>query len=395
VLSPNGDGAADELTVHASLSESAAWRIRIRNGDGATVHEATGNGNSPAIAWDGLVDGAPAADGAYSYTIDATDAWANKATAATGTVRVDTIAPSLSNVAPAADTETAFSPNGDGVRDSMSLSGATSEAGSIAVRVRDAADTTVRSFTVSAAAGNVAVTWNGKNTAGAVVPDGTYDVRLTPRDAAGNSGTGVTRTVTVNNLLGWVTTSKKLFYPQDLDGVSKGTRLSFTLTRPATVTWTIRNAAGAVVATLRDDDALAAGVWSRMFYGRRPDGTMLPTGRYTSHVTATDGTVTGTQAVAFEMNAFKITPSATTATRGRSITIRAISAEGLSTRPRLYITQPGKATWSVSMTKTATLSYKATVTLKTGGSAGKVTFKVLATDAGGHKQRTSLSLTLK
>ena len=47
------------------------------------------------------------------------------------------------------------------------------------------------------------------------------------------------------------------------------------------------------------------------------------------------------------------------------------------------------------MTRTATLSYKATVTIKTGGSAGKVTFKVLATDAGGHKQRTSLSLTLK
>ena len=122
---------------------------------------------------------------------------------------------------------------------------------------------------------------------------------------------------------------------------------------------------------------------------------MLPPGRYTSHVTATDGTVTATQAVGFEMNAFRVTASATTATRGRSITIRAISAENLSVRPRLYITQPGKATWSVPMAKTANLSYKATVTLKTGGSAGKVTFRVSATDSGGHKQHTSISLTLR
>jgi flagellar hook assembly protein FlgD len=395
VVSPNGDGAADQLTLRASLSESAAWRIQIRNGDGDTLDEATGSGNSPAIAWDGLVDGAPAADGAYSYAIDATDAWVNKATTATGTIRVDTTAPSLSNVTPAADAETTFSPNGDGVRDSAGLNGATSEAGSIAVRVRDTADTTVRSFTVSAAAGNVAVTWDGKNTAGAVVPDGTYDVRLTPRDAAGNSGTGVTRTVTVNNLLGWVTTSKKLFYPQDLDSVARATRLSFTLTRSATVTWTIRNPAGTVVATLVDNGALPAGLSTRVFDGRRPDGTMLPAGRYASHVAATDGTVSSSQVVAFEMNAFKLTPSTTSPARGRSIAITALSAEALSTTPRLYITQPGKATWSVAMRKTATLTYKATVTLKTGGSAGKVTFKVIAKDAGGRSQRTALTLALR
>jgi len=112
-------------------------------------------------------------------------------------------------------------------------------------------------------------------------------------------------------------------------------------------------------------------------------------------VTATDGTVTTSQAVAFEMNAFSLRPSTTTPTRGRSISITAISAESLSTTPRLYITQPGKATWSVAMKKTATLTYKATVTLKTGGAAGKVTFRVLAKDTAGHSQRTYLSLTLR
>ena len=395
VVSPNGDSQADTITIDATLSETAAWRIRIQNAEGTTLNESSGNGSTATTTWDGLVDGVAVSDGAYDYVINATDGWSNVAAGTTGGVRVDTAAPSLTDVSPASETVPTFSPNRDGIRDTVTLNGVTSESGTINVRVRNAADTTVRTFTIAASAGNVAVTWDGKASNGTVVPDGRYDVRLTPVDVARNAGSGVTRSVSVVALVGYVTTSKTLFFPQDLDGVAKGSRLSFTLARPATVTWTIRNAAGTVVATLRDDDALAAGIWSRMFYGRRPDGTMLPTGRYTSHVTATDGTVTGVQAVVFEMNAFKITPSTTTATRGRSITIRAISAEGLSTTPRLYITQPGKATWSVSMTKTATLSYKATVTLKTGGSAGKVTFKVLATDTGGHKQRTYLSLTLK
>ena len=393
-LSPNGDGAADTITIAATLSETAAWRIRIRDGEGTTLHDASGNGSTATTTWDGLLDGVAVADGTYRYVIEATDGWSNVAAATTGALGVDTAAPSLTDVTPASDTVPTFSPNRDGVRDTLTLNGVTSETGTIRVRIRNAADTTVRTMTATTSAGTVAITWDGKGTDGAVVPDGTYDVRLTPVDAAGNAGSGVTRSVSVVAIVGTVTTSKSLFYPQDLDSVASGTRLSFTLTRPATVTWTIRDAAGAVVATLRDDEALAAGIWSRVFYGRRLDGTMLPTGRYTSHVTATDGIVTGVQAVAFEMNAFKITPSTTTATRGRSITIRAVSAEGLSTRPRLYITQPGKATWSVSMTKTATLSYQATVTLKTGGAAGKVTFTVVAYDTAGHKQRTSRSLTL-
>jgi hypothetical protein len=161
------------------------------------------------------------------------------------------------------------------------------------------------------------------------------------------------------------------------------------------VTWTIRNSAGTVVATLVDNGALAGGVTTRMFYGKRPDGTMLPAGKYTSYLAATDGTFSSSQAVAFEMNAFNLRPSTSTPARGRAISITATSAEALSTTPRLYITQPGKATWSVAMRKTATLTYKATVTLKTGGSAGKVTFKVAAKDSGGRSQKTSLGLALR
>ncbi len=396
LVSPNDDDRSDTVELSASLSESATWRFRVLDADDATIHESTGHGSSPTLTWDGRDSGgSPVADGTYAYRIDAVDAWTNSGSR-TGSIRVDTAAPSLEIATPAVDSETWFSPNGDGVRETVALSASTTEGGSVLVYVRNEAGIGVRSFSVSAAsAGSVAVTWDGKDNDGHVVPDGRYDVRLTPRDVAGNTGSGVTRAFGVAALLGSVGTSKTLFYPHDNDNLAVGSRLSFTLRRPATVTWTIRNAAGDVVETLAADEPMAVGAVGRTFYGKRSDGSLLPTGRYTSHVTATDGTVTWSQAVAFEMAAFSVRPSATAATRGRSITVTTVSAESLDTTPRLYVTQPGKATWSVAMTRTTGLTYRATVTMKTGGSAGTVTFKVAALDANGVAQRSSVAIPLR
>ncbi len=396
LVSPNDDDRSETVELSASLSESASWRFRVLAGEGATVHESTGEGTHPTLTWNGRdADGSPVPDGTYTYRIDAVDPWTNRGSR-TGSIRVDTAAPTLEIATPAADTETWLSPNGDGVRETVALSASTTEGGSVLVYVRNEAGIGVRSFSVSAAsAGSVAVTWDGRDNDGHVVPDGLYGVRLTPRDIAGNTGSGVTRAFGVAALLGSVGTSKTLFYPHDNDNLAVGSRLSFTLQRPAAVTWTIRNATGDVVETLAGDAAMAAGAVGRTFYGKRADGSLLPTGRYTSHVTATDGSVTWSQAVAFEMAAFSIRPSATAATRGRSITVTAVSAESLDTTPRLYVTQPGKATWSVAMTRTTGLTYRATVTMKTGGSAGTVTFKVAALDANGVAQRSSVAIPLR
>jgi flagellar hook assembly protein FlgD len=393
VLSPNGDGVADTTTISAALSESATWRIRFRDADGATLYEATGDGADPKATWDGVVDGTPVPDGVYSYRIDTTDGWSN-ASYKTGTVRVDLTGPTLSGVTPAADTDTWIAPNGDSVRESVAFAGSMSEAGSMAAYVRDAGGTLVRSFSVPAGTA-AALTWDGKANDGSVVPDGTYDVRLIPRDAVGNAGTSVTRSLTVAAFLGSVTSSKAVFYPQDRDPLSTGTRLSFALQHRATVTWTIRNAAGTVVATLLDGVDTTAGTTALSWYALNDAGAMLPTGRYTSVVSATDGALTALQTVGFEMNAFGIRPSASTATRGRSISISVTSAEALSTAPRVHVSEPGLATWAVTLTRTSAGTYTATLTMRTGGAAGTAKLTVKAADSGGRWQSTTLSLPLR
>jgi flagellar hook assembly protein FlgD len=393
VLSPNGDSVADAATIRASLSESATWRIRFRDADGGTLYEATGDGVQPVATWDGLVDGAPVVDGTYSYRIDAADGWSN-ASYKTGTVRVDLTGPTLTGVTPAADADTWIAPNGDGVRESVAFAGTMSEGGSIAAYVRDAGGRLVRSFSVPTGTG-AALTWDGKGNDGSIVPDGTYEVRLIPRDAVGNAGASVTRLVTVAAFLASVTSSKVVFYPQDRDTLSTGTRLSFALQRPATVMWTIRNAAGTVVATLLDGVDTAPGTTALSWYAVDETGAMLPTGRYTSVVSASDGTLTAVQTVGFEMNAFGIRPSAPTATRGRSISISVTSAEALSTAPRVHVSQPGVATWAVTLTRTSAGTYTATLTMRTGGSAGSAKLTVKGADSAGRWQSTTLSLPLR
>ena len=393
-FSPNGDGRSEDQTVAGVFSESVAWTVRFSDLNGNVLDSATGSGREFSVSWDGLVDGVAVPDGVYTWTVSGTDGWQNGTATGSGKVVVDTVAPSVTALLPDASTTTVFSPNADGVRDTAATQATVSEAGSLIVRIADASDVTVRSFTVATVSGANIVSWDGRNTAGAIVPDGNYTIHLSPRDAVGNTGSEATRPLTVVNLLGFVAASAPLFFPQDLDRFAPTTGLSFRLTRPATVTWTIRDAANQVVATHLQDAALGAGSQSWVFNGRRDNGSMLTPGIYTSTVSASSGAVTISQARPFEMNAFSIRPSIGGLRRGSRLTVAVTSAERLSTATRLYVYEPGLAVWSVPMTKVDSLRSKATITLKRGGAAGLVRFKVVARDYDGRVQYTNRSFPL-
>jgi hypothetical protein len=277
----------------------------------------------------------------------------------------------------------------------VALSATTSEAGSLLASVRDAFGSTIRSWSVNAGLAATVVAWDGRDGGGSIVADGRYVINVAPRDAGGNTGPSQDRSVIVATGLRSVASSTPVFFPQDLDGLAPTTDLSFSLTRPMTVSWTLRDAAAKVIDTHMAATALAAGTYSWTFDGRRSDGTMLPPGRYLSYVTASDGSVVVAQSVAFEADAFLVKPSDATPGRGQTVTVTVTSAEALAANPRITVAQPGFAAWSVATTRLSATSYRATIRLKSGGASGTVAFKASGKDIGGHTQATRRTFPLR
>jgi hypothetical protein len=388
-FSPNGDGLADQAILTGQFSESVDWTLTVANASGEVQLQQAGTGSALQVIWNPLASGQSVPDGIYTVTVSAVDAWQNRRPDTRGTISVDTNASQLVALSPAPTTISSFSPNGDGYRDTVALTATTSEPGSVAVGVRDAVGTILRTWTVASSGVPTIVTWDGRVAGGSLAPDGRYVLTIAPVDAGGNVGTGQERSVSLVTALSRVASSASVFYPQDLDRLAPTTTLSFSLARPMTVTWTLRNAATKVLDTHLAAVALPAGPQTWVFDGRRSDGTMLPPGHYLSYVVAADGTLVVAQSVAFEADAFLIKPSDATPGRGQTITVTVTSAEPLSASPRLSVFEPGVAAWSASLIRVSGSTYRATIKLRTGGGSGTVSFKVSGRDVTGAAQRTT------
>lgn len=387
-ISPNGDGLADQALVTGTFTEYVTWNATIQDPTGYPVYQASGAGWDFQLAWNPLATGQSTPDGTYTLTIGALDGWQNNPLAATRNIVVDSTPAQLLALTPGRATTSWLSPNGDGNRETVTFKATASEPGTFAISVRDGYGTTHKSWTVTAGAGATAVAWDGRDGSGAPVADGAYVLSIAARDAAGNTGPGEDRAVNVVTALGSVTTSAPVFFPQDLDQFAPTTELAFSLSRSMVVTWTLRDAAAKVIDTHLAGVALDAGTHTWTFDGRRSDGTMLPPGRYLSHVVATDGTLVAAQSVAVEADAFLVKPSDATPARGQSITVTVTSAEPLGANPRVTISQPGLAAWSVATVRLSGTTWRATVKLK-AGSTGLVTFKATGKDIAGSAQSTA------
>jgi flagellar hook assembly protein FlgD len=388
-FSPNGDGQLDMTTISARFSETAAWSLSISD-DTGSVFDKTGQGQTLDVTWKGLVAGEPVADGTYRIRVTAVDAWGNGPAEASQDVVVDTRPPTLSELSPAASTTQWFSPNGDGVRDRVTFRATNDEAGDIMVKVRDTSGGLVAKWSVANGADPVDLAWDGRTDAGTTSPDGVYTITASPQDGAGNTGPAVARTVQLIAALRSVVTSRRIFFPQDLDGLARTTDLSFVLQRPMTVDWAVLDSNGVPVATHLDAVHLAAGSQSWTFDGRDDAGTMLPRGVYTARAIATDGSLTATQAATFVLDAFDLHASDTSPARGQVVSLTIGSAEVLAKAPRLIVDQPGLSRWKALTTKVGKHTYTVTIRLRTGGGAGPMSLKVKGTDKYGRRQSTTV-----
>lgn len=185
VFSPNGDGYADSCRLRFSTTEACAARAFVVDADGEVLRAIVGwrNAAGPrAIVWDGriLSSGAlvAAPEGRALLRLELRDAARNRWSQVTAVV-VDRTLRSLT-CAPAT-----LSPNGDGMKDTTSIGFTLTRRAAVAIEVRRD-ETLVRTFaSVTYAAGERSVVWDGLLRDGTRATSGTYSVRATAASALG------------------------------------------------------------------------------------------------------------------------------------------------------------------------------------------------------------------
>ncbi|MDR1176556.1 MAG: gliding motility-associated C-terminal domain-containing protein [Treponema sp.] len=201
-FSPDNDGNQDEMIFTQQGSAEGIWTAEIRRReagpDERPVKTYRLQGSPPARAgWDGRGDGgAPAADGEYVYELVSTDAAGN-------TGRSNQVGFSLSTadtpVMLSTDTRS-FSPNGDRVRDTINIIPVIQVSEGISswkIDVYDESSRAIRTFEGRGGAPGPQ-TWNGRDSAGNLVGDGTYTAKIELRYVQGNQPSAVSAPFTAD-----------------------------------------------------------------------------------------------------------------------------------------------------------------------------------------------------
>jgi flagellar hook assembly protein FlgD len=207
----------------------------------------------------------------------------------------------------------AFSPNADGYQDKTTITYTTNQSLFNTVAVYNSGGTFMKSLKSNAvlAADLQTMTWDGKYTpaggTSTVVPDGTYTVRVTGKDAIGNAVQS-SIPVTVDTTISKITINYTRFSPNG-DGGRDTTTIGYTLKNGATTTVLVRDGSGATVRTIQNSVAQVAGTYTAVWDGKLTDGTVAPEGAYTAVVQAVDGvgTIESIKAVTIDLTSPGVT----------------------------------------------------------------------------------------
>src|SRR6266545_10997 len=251
-FSPNGDGVQDTLAIQATLSHNARWQVAILNSSNQIVTNFSGEGTDISCSWNGTNQmGGLAPEGRYRAVAFATNLqWAATAYSFGDYVRVDRTPPQSSAVVPAL-------PDGT-VAYTLTVQGSADDLGFAYYLVDYGSGPNPASFTLLSSnrivSSSVLAQMNSKS-----LPNGTYLFRVRSFDLAGNVTTNSLLVVIDNLVIVNPEAASTFFDP----GVGEGT-VSFTITRPADVTFCICpvaatiNVLGDVSATIQTNSPLRA-----------------------------------------------------------------------------------------------------------------------------------------
>lgn len=199
-FSPDGDQHEDRTTLTASFSKLLSqWTVDIFDAEQRLVHSVSSDGAASSLSylWDGQANqlaGALAADGEYRYSISGVDAEGFTALPATGALIVNTVAEATPPTILLDDDGQssfqreafAFSPNGDGFKDTDGVAARFNKPVNWTLSITDAGRQTVRTFSGSGLSIEPqAVFWDGRDDSGLLLVDGTYRLTLSIVDGHG------------------------------------------------------------------------------------------------------------------------------------------------------------------------------------------------------------------
>ncbi|MEO7117457.1 MAG: FlgD immunoglobulin-like domain containing protein [Candidatus Limnocylindrales bacterium] len=280
----------------------------------------------------------------------------------------------------------AFSPNGDGIDDSVSLKHRVSEPSDVSFAVTDAVGTEVRRFH-RYTDGDGTAAWDGRDSAGVQVADGPYHVTAVATDDAGNRSETQAVDLQVLTML-----SRPIWSPAAIDveavsdGVASNSVFGVDVARDAAVDLAIIDAAGVIVRSGGHQDALA-GHLELGWDGTDDNGVSVAKGQYYADITATTAEGTVHYRAPIWNGPFRLKVSDSTPSRGQTITYDVTATEPLAGAPTLtFKWTDGSFVWTMATVSAGEGRYRASLTL-TGGQAGPLKVTIRATDAGGQTEK--------
>ena len=287
-FSPNGDGFYDlnDLKLFASSKEGLlGWKVALLDKDGKAVREFTGEKDFPdLVPLDGKDrNGRPLPDGLYSVMFGLNFESGNHPETYFKFIKIDTTPPTIE----ASANLNAFSPNGDGAKDTVSfVHKITSGEGDLfEAVVVNAAGATFKSFQYGTNPPGVVV-WDGLGDGSVQPVEGVYTYIISGLDDVGNGALGSVGPIRVATGFEQVSVepSEYAFSPNgDKTKDSVAFKLS-TNNRQGIIEWKldIKDTTGALVRSINDRNAGLALPPEVVWDGKGAAGNVVEDGIYTA-----------------------------------------------------------------------------------------------------------------
>lgn len=252
------------------------------------------------LAWDGTnTAGTTLAPNTFTVQVHASNVAGNDTKSTSVTVVNSTPTVTAPNVTNVYATPTPFNPNTENTRIYYTLD----KNANVTVEVLEAASGNV----IKTIASNASITsgtsysiWDGKNSSGNLVANGTYRARVVATNSAG-SDTEFT-SVEVNAVSTTTAPNITNLYaaPTPFNPNNENTRVYFNVDKTATVTVDIMDGSSAI-RNLVSGTTLSAGSYFYEWNGRNSSGNIVSDRTYTARVTASNSTGTDTESTSVEV----------------------------------------------------------------------------------------------